>query len=64
MEVILGMIVGAGIFLLGAYVGNRIRPEGIDISKEEEAVKSVPLTVDGRFYSTEIAMQGLEEGDR
>lgn len=62
MDIILGMIIGVGIFLFGAYVGLRLKTEPVEV--KEEKPPAVPMTLDGRFFSTTIAMQGLEEKNK
>ena len=53
---ILGMLIGAGLLLLGFYLGYvfslSTRTEEVEEVKEE-----FPLTLDGKYYSAKIAMR-------
>ena len=48
---VLGMLVGAGLLLIGYALGIKTRPE---VGKEEF---EAPRTLDGKYFSTKIAMR-------
>lgn len=49
---VLGMLVGAGLLLMGYALGVKTRPEVVE-EKDFEA----PRTLDGKYFSTKIAIR-------
>lgn len=53
---VLGMLIGAGLLLLGFYLGY-IYSLSTRVDEVVEIKEEFPLTLDGKYYSTKVAMR-------